>query len=87
MPPYDDAPEEPLPDETNEAANVAAVYIKLRGEDTGAAGVFLFQYVADGLAFFRVNLALLFLVEEGPDDVAATAIDCVIAENIPLHLL
>eukprot|EP00579_Thalassiosira_antarctica_P020521 CAMPEP_0201975474 /NCGR_PEP_ID=MMETSP0904-20121228/54048_1 /ASSEMBLY_ACC=CAM_ASM_000553 /TAXON_ID=420261 /ORGANISM="Thalassiosira antarctica, Strain CCMP982" /LENGTH=114 /DNA_ID=CAMNT_0048526255 /DNA_START=112 /DNA_END=456 /DNA_ORIENTATION=- len=72
-------------DKTNGAANVAAAYIILRGEGTGA--VFFFRCVVDGIAFFRVDLALLFLVEEGSNDSAATAIDGVIADNIPLQLL
>ena len=87
MPSYDNASEELLPDLTNEAANVAAVYITLRGEDTGTAGVFFFRCVVDRVAFFRVDLALRYLVEEGSNNGAATVMDSVIVDNILLQLL
>ena len=52
MPLYDDALEERFPYETNEAASIAVAYITLRGEDTGAAGVFSLRLVVDGVASF-----------------------------------
>ena len=72
---------------TNEAANVAAAYTTLCREEGSAAGVFFFRHVVDEVAFFQVDLALRFLVEEGSDNGAATAIDGVIADNISWQLL
>ena len=74
-------------DEANDAANVAAAYIILHGEDGGTAGEFFFHRVLDGAAFFGVDLALRCLVEKGSDDGATPVINGVIADNIPLQLL